>query len=594
MSTADNKRRCLVNKLPIEILSLVFTFGLILFRISRTEQFTDRHLQVGTVELIFMTSLTPRLTNMMYRLAKYIADGSNRYFEQEAEDGFETPDCLKPYNVTVSHVCRLWRYVALSTPAIWTQIYFSVWEMPPFERCREWCRRSKTSPLRFKIGIESPSFSCRRLLRYQGRNPDGSVPFMQLFAPLSSVKQGGSPLNNQLFEKYGHEELASIFDIITPLVSQWESLELSTISFSLAQEAMNRMAKCTQGAPLLRTLMVTFDNNDYDSDMNLFSFRDEMGNPRMLFGGFTPLLESVRLDHIRMSWSQLIIPPSSLMQNTWKGLTELCLSRLHPRLRPTYEDFVKMLEASPNLNELRLINAGPQMPTSPSAISTIYLHSLWALKLVLDAQTASHVLNTLYVPHVKQLSFAIDSAEENEGLCVYKRLSQPMRHPTIIPMMAFSNAEEEESLLNSQLPILHGVQTLCLSDVDHTGPPQEDIHGFFKAAPSLEELALDLHRIDIGFLWGIECDIEDEDSSEGVLCTELDTLVICGPMEIDPDVMRAANSRMFAGYPLNRLLVDTGGTDLSKQMYTDPEICCNHDSVEFIDFEKYLETIENN
>lgn len=58
---------------------------------------------------------------------------------------------LLPFQVTISHVCRHWRQVAISTPQLWSSItLFSKRSLPCLE---EWLRRSGAAPLDVRLDL---------------------------------------------------------------------------------------------------------------------------------------------------------------------------------------------------------------------------------------------------------------------------------------------------------------------------------------------------------------------------------------------------------------------------------------------------------
>ena len=59
--------------------------------------------------------------------------------------GPEVPHHDGEFPTLVSHVCRHWRLVAISTPALWTSLEFA--EGPPYEKSKTWVERSKDCDL---------------------------------------------------------------------------------------------------------------------------------------------------------------------------------------------------------------------------------------------------------------------------------------------------------------------------------------------------------------------------------------------------------------------------------------------------------------
>ena len=53
------------------------------------------------------------------------------------------------FELQISHVCRLWRNIALDTPSLWTNISVITTESLPYERVVAHLERSKSLPFRY-------------------------------------------------------------------------------------------------------------------------------------------------------------------------------------------------------------------------------------------------------------------------------------------------------------------------------------------------------------------------------------------------------------------------------------------------------------
>src|ERR1700761_2885163 len=83
--------------------------------------------------------------------------------------------------VTISHVCRHWRTVAIKTPMLWTSIDFS--DGPPFEKSKTWIERSKDCDIDICIDFTDPDvleedFESSRPLSELMRIMDIATPHM--------------------------------------------------------------------------------------------------------------------------------------------------------------------------------------------------------------------------------------------------------------------------------------------------------------------------------------------------------------------------------------------------------------------------------
>ncbi|KAI8978677.1 hypothetical protein BD414DRAFT_465679 [Trametes punicea] len=98
--------RCLINQLPSELLSHIFTLG-------------------------------------------WTPERDQEPDEDDFEDDEEEKERKLPFNVLVSHVCARWRAVALENPLLWSHIRFV--GDPPFDRATTYLERAKSAPLAITI-----------------------------------------------------------------------------------------------------------------------------------------------------------------------------------------------------------------------------------------------------------------------------------------------------------------------------------------------------------------------------------------------------------------------------------------------------------
>ncbi|KAH9841546.1 uncharacterized protein C8Q71DRAFT_904312 [Rhodofomes roseus] len=151
-----------------------------------------------------------------------------------------------PFEVTTSHVCKLWRDVAINTPALWSEICF--FEGLPFTQTTIYLERSKCAPLDIHIHL----------------------------------RRRTSPL-------------AAILDLIIPHVFHWRSLWFQASQYDQMDYAFNRMGLCS-GAPMLEVLRLHYvcgggeDEDEDDEDMPVFyTFAGD------LFSGNAPKLARITL-----------------------------------------------------------------------------------------------------------------------------------------------------------------------------------------------------------------------------------------------------------------------------------------------------------
>ena len=202
------------------------------------------------------------------------------------------------FPVTMSHVCRAWRELALRTPALWRRITLG----PREHMWRERIRRAKSCSLDIQLLSWISTKSGTPLPRY---------------------------LDVHMVQWYMH--------LVTPHINRWRSLEISFTTYSpfLWNAALSDC--CGTGrrvfAPLVRDLSLIYPLND---DTKSFT----------LFAGFAPQLRRLTLDGLRLTW----LP--SLFQN----LT--FLDYRHHRFSSGYQavrEVLAMLQISSRLVHLQVL-----------------------------------------------------------------------------------------------------------------------------------------------------------------------------------------------------------------------------------------------
>ncbi|KAF8432723.1 hypothetical protein L210DRAFT_3557703 [Boletus edulis BED1] len=169
---------CLINNLPLELLSYIFAFGSTDDGIENEEDTHDHHDHQTTD--IFAES--------------------------------ESSNVSLPFTFVVSHVCRRWRNIALLTPSFWTTIVVTLKARPPYERVSTLLKRSKSLPIdifvtsQFHRLVVSPSPADFQFLLailiphiHRWRTMEISAPTEQLMRKILSVVSDPSvPAASQL------------------------------------------------------------------------------------------------------------------------------------------------------------------------------------------------------------------------------------------------------------------------------------------------------------------------------------------------------------------------------------------------------------
>lgn len=228
--------------------------------------------------------------------------------------------------MTVSHVCRQWREIALRTPSLWRRVSLS-----PHERLwRERIDRARACTLDVEL------------------------------LPWRESSDGGrrtQDLNAYTVQWYMYLAL--------PFIRRWRSLD---IVFTDYQPYLWRgaLAGCGSPAPALEELSLVYRLND-----NVEEF--------LLFSEHTPRLRRLTIDGIRLVWSPQLFGNLTYLDYTHHGFT--CGHQ-------AINDVISILSVSNRLQELRLLFPRGQFAVLPSRrdyVNTrVRLRRLQHLQLAVD------------------------------------------------------------------------------------------------------------------------------------------------------------------------------------------------------------------
>jgi len=201
------------------------------------------------------------------------------------------------FPITVSHVCRTWRHIALRTPALWRRITLS-----PKERMwKERIRRARACSLDVQL------------------------------LPVKSRSRRDEPEHPEL-DPYS---IQWHMHIVLPYINRWRSLEIVFPESGpyLWKAALARVcSRSGAQAPLLEDLKLVYKAND---DPEVFT----------LFSGIAPNLRSATLNGIRLNWLPSLFANLTFLDYTHHGFTAG---------HRAVEDVIQMLRVSSELVHLRL------------------------------------------------------------------------------------------------------------------------------------------------------------------------------------------------------------------------------------------------
>ncbi|KAF9527605.1 hypothetical protein CPB83DRAFT_815421 [Crepidotus variabilis] len=251
--------------------------------------------------------------------------------------------------MSVSHVCKQWREIALHTPAIWRRISLS-----PHERLwRERIHRTRAHPLDVEL------------------------------LPWRTVRGGfkrSQDLNAYTVQWYMY--------LVLPFIYRWRSLE---IFFTDSSPYLWRaaLAGCGTPAPMLEELSLVYRFNDNTQEF-------------LLFGEHAPRLRRLTVDGIRLTWSPRLYGNLTFLDYTHHGFTSG---------HQAVHDVISSLSICTRLVELRILFPRGQVSRLSSrreyVTKRIRLRALQTLQLSVDGSDIpfelAHLVTLLNAPRLTSL-----------------------------------------------------------------------------------------------------------------------------------------------------------------------------------------------
>lgn len=260
-------------------------------------------------------------------------DQDNSDWEDEDSDEDSDNDRLSvdsvlvddSFQVTVSHVCKFWREVALGTPALWSDIDLEIGKhaAPSYRRASEYVSRSKGYPLSIFIEV----IECEE--------DDESVYSEQsdYIPPVTNV------------------QLREILDLLLPHTNRWRKFKLVAEDYIYFHAILTRLSYAPP-APLLEYLELHNLEEDLEPEYLSFPYPSHK-TPFVLFNNSVPKLQYVSLYGVHIDWHNTTF---------LKNLHHLELSYHSQDVRPSFNDFFTILRSCPGLRTLELCMSGPFGP----------------------------------------------------------------------------------------------------------------------------------------------------------------------------------------------------------------------------------------
>lgn len=319
-----------------------------------------------------------------------------------------------PFEILASHICQRWRCISIDTHTLWRRI--SIVGSLCVDRIKAYIERSGELPLIIDIDCIIPQEAISIL-------EDEEDPLHQdLLQLLQGV--GGEDLKRKFdFSFVTISELATVLDLLTPLVVRWKHFEFRCYEYSYILKLMQTLHELPS-APLLESFGV-FVSDKFDDDTE---FPHENKSAYLPFGGHAPKLKNVNLWGVHIEWE---IAASEFLA----GLDVLELSYHTQDVRPSYSTFKEIIRNSPDLKELVLTSSGPALPEGiifdseqgwgqePLTISSVKTLCLEFHSVVY----ACALVQNLDFPNTTEL---ILNFEESDYTPFVHTLAKPVRHRT--------------------------------------------------------------------------------------------------------------------------------------------------------------------
>ncbi|KAF9781618.1 hypothetical protein BJ322DRAFT_1010446 [Thelephora terrestris] len=485
---------CPINSLPPEILSWIFVLG--------QQMELDSESSHGT-------------------------DDSDNNSDDSSVESILVDDS---FQVTVSHVCKHWREVALDTPALWSEIDVETGRQaaPSYRRASAYLSRTKEYPLSISIDVND-------------WDPDDESVYSE-------------PSDHHPPETSA--QLQEIMDLLLPHTSRWRKFKLAAESYFYFHTALVRLRNAPPASLLEFLELHHFDEDEeLEPGPHFFPYPSHK-TPFVLFGNNAPKLQHVSLYGVHIDWHN-----TSFLKN----LHSFELAYHSQDVRPSFDEFFTILRSSPGLRTLDLCMSGPfgfphEWPAflPPPPHDDRYHDPHVPVAFATQPSTLDEYM-TLSRLHELKLSY--QSPEELAGFL--SRVSMPSLHTLEINFEDHEYTEFIQSHLispprwqggSSRESRLTNLKELKIVQLPCT---PKAIAELYATLVNLETIELDFNTLDEPF-WEvfIPTKVPGVTMPVNQLLPALHTMKVRGS---SGDVLRQiVGARIEAGLPLQKLYIDFG------------------------------------
>ncbi|KAJ7670271.1 hypothetical protein B0H17DRAFT_1209491 [Mycena rosella] len=348
----------------------------------------------------------------------------------DLEDGEEHEEDVSDlaFQVLVSHVCRHWRDIALGTHTLWTTLQFS--GHLNAEKAQAWLDRSNGLPLDIFIDCttvhdpdhdhdgdeEAPDADAVGTVQSAASAAAAAFGIILSFDPATGTLTSSTTTEPPVLAEepvpepcITLDDLIVIMDMIIPHVQHWRIFEVTVSYYTYMYQVLSRVAQCPS-APLLEELGL-YDYEDISDEYEVFQ-PPELATPFVPFHGIAPKLTNVAFWGVHIAWDDSL--------PLLKGLREIELAYHAKNVRPSFETFRAILDASPDLELLSLCLSGPT-----GDFEVIEVPSLRSLVLCyLENDFVKPLVQALVLPGLEELTLDFQQEDYSDFA---KQLAGPAR-----------------------------------------------------------------------------------------------------------------------------------------------------------------------
>jgi hypothetical protein len=432
------------------------------------------------------------------------------------------------FQVTVSHVCKRWREVAIETPALWSEIDVEtgIHATPSYRKASTYLSRTKEYPLSISIDVND-----------WDPDDDSAYSFQSDHQSQASSTQ-----------------LQRIMALLLPHTRRWQNFKLSAEDYSHFHTVLSLLCDAPPASLLESLELHNFDEELRDGPH--FFPDPSHKTPFVIFDNDAPKLRLVSLCGVHIDWQKTTF---------LKNLHSLELSYVSQDIRPSFDDFFTILRSSLQLRFLDLCMAGPCEPPHdwpaflpPPPQSDHYHDPHVPAAFAVQPHTQDEYMT---LPELHELKLSYQSPEEL--VAFFNRVSMPSlrilefhleNHEYSDFIQSYLIAPPKWQRSSSRESRITNLKELRITQLPCTPKAIADLYA---ALVNLETIDLDFNCLDESF-WEVlvPMKVDSVTTPADQLLPALHTVKVKGSS--GGDLRQVVQARIEVGLPLKKLLIDIG------------------------------------